>query len=439
MERQESNILLIVFGLITFGILATVGLFIIRSQSQGVAFGIGVGLFILLASYVAFMGSLVADAMNDEDRPKRTPSRRRSHPLSDSFEALINQLEQPVDEAQSGEVEAQPEDQEEEPEEGHEAADEDAAIRLGPPTEAPEDEAAERLLNILDKGKDGEAEAEAEEPITVEQTTEAQSVDAAEQVLDMPEEDDNVAGEVEEAEETGPTPPESAGKAPTAEAAEPPPRMAAPPAQKAAAASPFEVVETTPGITELEEDAEAARLNQYIHNALHRQTSPYQPSETLQYLQWLASEMQRRSQTMFLLRDMDPEWTGDRIGEFRMIFIGIRALIIVLFVALVFILQAGALGIIIAAFIFLVAGGIVSMFTVHIGQAAVQHFAIRWVLTQAGYMPPNYMDFLGYAADIKILRQMGERFAFMHTPLRDHIAGLSEGDIARLADPLAYG
>jgi len=72
------------------------------------------------------------------------------------------------------------------------------------------------------------------------------------------------------------------------------------------------------------------------------------------------------------------------------------------------------------------------------GRPVMQHIALRWVLTRAGYMPANYAKFLIYASNIAIMRRVGGGFAFIHGLLRDHIAGLSEEDIARLADPGTY-
>ncbi|MDJ1182138.1 NACHT domain-containing protein [Roseofilum casamattae] len=56
------------------------------------------------------------------------------------------------------------------------------------------------------------------------------------------------------------------------------------------------------------------------------------------------------------------------------------------------------------------------------GDALVQHFALRWVLSRRGKMPKNYAHFLTQASAAGILKQSGGRFRFYHDTLREHLA-----------------
>jgi DNA polymerase III delta prime subunit len=58
------------------------------------------------------------------------------------------------------------------------------------------------------------------------------------------------------------------------------------------------------------------------------------------------------------------------------------------------------------------------------GLAFIQHFALRWFLWRAEYVPWNYPRFLDYTADRILLRKVGGGYIFVHRLLQDYFASL---------------
>ncbi len=56
------------------------------------------------------------------------------------------------------------------------------------------------------------------------------------------------------------------------------------------------------------------------------------------------------------------------------------------------------------------------------GFASVQHFILRLILWCNGSTPWDYAKFLAYAAELRLIQQVGGRYRFIHRLLRDHFA-----------------
>ncbi|MBP0026920.1 hypothetical protein [Roseofilum sp. Guam] len=57
------------------------------------------------------------------------------------------------------------------------------------------------------------------------------------------------------------------------------------------------------------------------------------------------------------------------------------------------------------------------------GAACIQHLLLRVMLWQKGVIPWNYSRFLTYAAELRLLNQVGGRYRFLHDKLREHFVG----------------
>ncbi len=58
------------------------------------------------------------------------------------------------------------------------------------------------------------------------------------------------------------------------------------------------------------------------------------------------------------------------------------------------------------------------------GDAFIQHFALRWFLWRAGYLPWKYPRFLDYAVECILLRKVGGGYIFIHRLLLEYFAEL---------------
>lgn len=61
------------------------------------------------------------------------------------------------------------------------------------------------------------------------------------------------------------------------------------------------------------------------------------------------------------------------------------------------------------------------------GNALLQHFALRLVLTWNRYVPPRYDLLLNYCTERLLLQRIGGRYRFMHKLLQDHFAKMDLG------------
>lgn len=60
------------------------------------------------------------------------------------------------------------------------------------------------------------------------------------------------------------------------------------------------------------------------------------------------------------------------------------------------------------------------------GLAGIQHGVLRLLLWRSGATPLNYARFLSYAAQRRLLKQVGGRYRFIHTLLRDRFVEMSD-------------
>ncbi|NEO81184.1 NACHT domain-containing protein [Moorena sp. SIO4G3] len=56
------------------------------------------------------------------------------------------------------------------------------------------------------------------------------------------------------------------------------------------------------------------------------------------------------------------------------------------------------------------------------GRPVIQHFVLRLILWRSGSIPWNYADFLSYATERCLIKQVGGRYRFIHDLLREHFA-----------------
>jgi len=66
----------------------------------------------------------------------------------------------------------------------------------------------------------------------------------------------------------------------------------------------------------------------------------------------------------------------------------------------------------------------------------IQHLALRSLLTLANHTPRNYARFLDYAASRLFLRKVGGGYIFIHRMVLEHIAALTDADMARITADL---
>lgn len=66
--------------------------------------------------------------------------------------------------------------------------------------------------------------------------------------------------------------------------------------------------------------------------------------------------------------------------------------------------------------------GLIAGITFGGGKAAIQHFALRFVLYRYGYTPWNYAQFLDYCTELCFLQRVGGRYRFIHKLLQEHFS-----------------
>jgi hypothetical protein len=67
----------------------------------------------------------------------------------------------------------------------------------------------------------------------------------------------------------------------------------------------------------------------------------------------------------------------------------------------------------------------INFWSIHGGNALIEHFALRLRLWRAGSIPWNYVHFLDYATERILLRKVGGGYIFVHRLLLDHLATLN--------------
>lgn len=58
------------------------------------------------------------------------------------------------------------------------------------------------------------------------------------------------------------------------------------------------------------------------------------------------------------------------------------------------------------------------------GMACIQHFALRFSLYTAGWIPWNYAHFLNYCTELLLLQRVGGRYRFIHRLVQEHFAAM---------------
>jgi len=60
------------------------------------------------------------------------------------------------------------------------------------------------------------------------------------------------------------------------------------------------------------------------------------------------------------------------------------------------------------------------------GRAVIQHFVLRFMLFQRGFVPWNLPRLLDYATDLIFLQKVGGGYIFIHRLLLEHFASLGD-------------
>jgi large-conductance mechanosensitive channel len=119
--------------------------------------------------------------------------------------------------------------------------------------------------------------------------------------------------------------------------------------------------------------------------------------------------MHERSQTVFYIERMQPDWLTRRRWLYRILVGLVVGLVVGLAVGLVSALS-------IAIIIDLIVGG----------TAVIQHSALRLILTLNNHAPLNYVRFLDHAAERILLRKVGGGYIFVHRMLLEYFASREE-------------
>lgn len=213
-------------------------------------------------------------------------------------------------------------------------------------------------------------------------------------------------------------------------------------------------------------------LQRYIQWMCERKgnTTRYPLKQTERWLSFLAGQMRQRSQTFFVIENVQPDWLPRRprsiyrrsVGLSMSLIIGLDILLGILLVGkpdiaegiLQSILLVGALGISLVVFRFRWLGGWVAIWTacgiifglvmgLVIGQtvglvvgvvlglvvglgSVFQHVAIRFLLAWADDLPWQIIAFLNDACERTFLRRAGGTYRFIHQLVLDYFADLEE-------------
>ena len=151
----------------------------------------------------------------------------------------------------------------------------------------------------------------------------------------------------------------------------------------------------------------------YIHKQLHEPSNQgtykpgkeMPPEQTLHYLRWLSRQLKKRNETEFLIENLQPDWLENKQQQRTYKLLG----------GLFFGLFGGLLG--------GLSGGL---------GATILHFSLRICLTQKGYTPWNYSQFLEHAARHRFIQRTGGRYRFVHDLLRQHFAQMTQQQQAAL-------
>jgi hypothetical protein len=132
------------------------------------------------------------------------------------------------------------------------------------------------------------------------------------------------------------------------------------------------------------------------------QQLPYTPGQTVNWLGWLAHQMDVHGQTVFDLERPQLNWLPRRQRKTTRICTGLG-------IGLVF------------GPVFVLVGGLVGGMQTG-GETCLKHIVLRLALIRNGSTPWNYVRFLDYASERILLRKVGGGYAFIHRMLLDHFA-----------------
>jgi len=198
-------------------------------------------------------------------------------------------------------------------------------------------------------------------------------------------------------------------------------------------------------------------LDTYIRRMLtHRgQAMPYAPSRTLGWLIWLAQQMVRESQTVFLIETMQPRWVQ---GWARVFYLLGTLLVLGLIVGLVIARVLGlnvelvvGLGVgLLFGLLFRLLGTPVRELAIGLnvglnvgllsglvgldygGAFCIQHFTLRLILCRQGHIPWNYARFLDKAVEHLFLQRVGGGYIFIHRLLLEHFAAMTDQQVKKI-------
>jgi hypothetical protein len=156
-------------------------------------------------------------------------------------------------------------------------------------------------------------------------------------------------------------------------------------------------------------DRQKNLFDAYIDCRLERgATSEYSKDKVLRWLSWLASQMMREKQTIFLIEKMQPTLLQNRNEERLMsvlFFVLLSVQLLDLFLVLFFRLSP------------------VLPFR---GAECIHQLTLRQLLYHKGRIPRNYAKFLNFASDRLLLKKVGSGYVFFHRMLLEHFAQKAE-------------
>ncbi len=192
-------------------------------------------------------------------------------------------------------------------------------------------------------------------------------------------------------------------------------------------------------------------FNSYIRQMFkqHGQIETYVPQQTLRWLSWLAKQMIKQGQTLFLVENLHPDWLSSRqaVISYRLSIgfsVGLPVgLCIILGSSLTLRLLSGlSIGLnssLIPSMLFgLIVGFGIGLIAGLDFRAAsyIHHILLRVFLYCEGRIPWDYRRFLNYAETRNFLGRTGESYVFIHRIVMEHFAGLTDEDIERITSGL---
>ena len=142
----------------------------------------------------------------------------------------------------------------------------------------------------------------------------------------------------------------------------------------------------------------------------------YSEAQATKWLSWLAKNMQRHDQTVFLIEGLQPSWLARKNYIRLHLWISICASI----------LLCGLSGSLFGGLLYSPIGGLLGGLWLG-GMDVIRHYTLRLLIYLRSYGPWNYAKFLDYAVDeLHFMQRVGGGYIFIHRMLLEHFAAMEE-------------